>query len=89
MDIELAVDAMEQMQLAERVDQIVLFPGDGDFCSLVEKGATPWRPCHRGVDYFQLAAHDRRRAAPPSRRIHRSIELQSKLGRDPSPRVAL
>jgi uncharacterized LabA/DUF88 family protein len=33
MDIELAVDAME---LAEHVDQIVLFSGDGDFRSLVE-----------------------------------------------------
>jgi len=33
MDIELAVDAME---LAGHVDQIVLFSGDGDFRSLVE-----------------------------------------------------
>jgi uncharacterized LabA/DUF88 family protein len=33
MDIELAVDAME---LASRVDQIVLFSGDGTFSSLVE-----------------------------------------------------
>lgn len=33
MDIELAVDAME---IAERVDHIVLFSGDGDFRSLVE-----------------------------------------------------
>ncbi|WP_026783394.1 NYN domain-containing protein [Pleomorphomonas koreensis] len=33
MDIELAVDAME---LAEHVDHIVLFSGDGDFRSLVE-----------------------------------------------------
>ena len=33
MDIELAVDAME---LAEHVDEIVLFSGDGDFRSLVE-----------------------------------------------------
>jgi uncharacterized LabA/DUF88 family protein len=33
MEIELAVDAME---LAEHVDQIVLFSGDGDFRSLVE-----------------------------------------------------
>ncbi len=33
MDIELAVDAME---LAERVDHMVLFSGDGDFRSLVE-----------------------------------------------------
>jgi uncharacterized LabA/DUF88 family protein len=33
MSVELAVDAME---LAEHVDQIVLFSGDGDFCPLVE-----------------------------------------------------
>jgi uncharacterized LabA/DUF88 family protein len=33
MHVELAVDAME---LAERVDQIVLFSGDGDFRALVE-----------------------------------------------------
>ena len=33
MDIELAVDAME---LAKHIDQIVLFSGDGDFRSLVE-----------------------------------------------------
>jgi uncharacterized LabA/DUF88 family protein len=33
MDVELAVDAME---IAEHVDQIVLFSGDGDFRSLVE-----------------------------------------------------
>ena len=33
MDIELAVDAME---LAAQVDQIVLFSGNGDFRSLVE-----------------------------------------------------
>ena len=33
MSVELAVDAME---LAKHVDRIVLFSGDGDFCSLVE-----------------------------------------------------
>ncbi|MDE0764938.1 MAG: NYN domain-containing protein [Amylibacter sp.] len=33
MDIELAVDAME---LAPHLDHIVIFSGDGDFCSLVE-----------------------------------------------------
>jgi uncharacterized LabA/DUF88 family protein len=33
MNIELAVDAME---LAERIDEMVLFSGDGDFRSLVE-----------------------------------------------------
>src|SRR5258708_34131065 len=33
MDVELAVDAME---LAGHIDQMVLFSGDGDFRSLVE-----------------------------------------------------
>src|ERR1700751_3730895 len=33
MDVELAVDAME---IAERIDQMVLFSGDGDFRPLVE-----------------------------------------------------
>ncbi|MEX2520522.1 MAG: NYN domain-containing protein, partial [Paracoccaceae bacterium] len=33
MDIELAVDAME---MAERIDHMVLFSGDGDFRSLIE-----------------------------------------------------
>jgi len=33
MDVELAVDAME---LAEHIDEMVLFSGDGDFRSLVE-----------------------------------------------------
>ncbi|MBB4428385.1 imidazoleglycerol phosphate synthase glutamine amidotransferase subunit HisH [Bradyrhizobium sp. CIR48] len=33
MDIDLAVDAME---LAEHIDEMVLFSGDGDFGSLVE-----------------------------------------------------
>lgn len=33
MDIELAVDAMD---LADHVDEMILFSGDGDFCSLVE-----------------------------------------------------
>jgi uncharacterized LabA/DUF88 family protein len=33
MDIELAVDAME---LADKVDEIILFSGDGDFRSLVQ-----------------------------------------------------
>ena len=33
MDIELAVDAME---LAEHLDHVVIFSGDGDFRSLVE-----------------------------------------------------
>ena len=48
MDIELAVDAME---LAEHIDEMVLFSGDGDFRSLVEAGTLlvhdPLRPMYR------------------------------------------
>ena len=44
MDVELAVDAME---IAKHIDQMVLFSGDGDFRSLVERcsaaaSASPW-----------------------------------------------
>src|SRR3981189_2791843 len=52
MDIELAVDAME---LAEYIDQMVLFSGDGDFRSLVE-AATSRRPGHGDLDHFKPAA---------------------------------
>ena len=48
MDIELAVDAME---LAENIDQMVLFSGDGDFRSLVE---AVQREEHESVDGAQL-----------------------------------
>ena len=41
LDVELAIDAME---LADHVDQIVLFSGDGSFRSLIEAGepVKPW-----------------------------------------------
>jgi uncharacterized LabA/DUF88 family protein len=65
MDIELAVDAME---LAGRVDQVVLFSGDGDFCSLV---AASWCLRHRGLHHRHPAADDRGRTPPASRRLHR------------------
>jgi Uncharacterized conserved protein len=69
MDIELAVDAME---LAEHVDQIVLFSGDGDFRSLVEAVQ------RRGVRVTVISTissqppmiADELRA--PGRRLHRS-----------------
>jgi len=54
MDIELAVDAME---LAEHVDQIVLFSGDGDFRSLVEAVTAPRRP---GLPWFRRLRASRR-----------------------------
>ncbi len=83
MDIELAVDAME---LAEHVDQIVLFSGDGDFRSLVEAVQ------RRGVRVTVIStissqppmiADELRRQADVFTDL---VELQSKLGRDPSER---
>lgn len=85
MDIELAVDAME---LAEHVDQIVLFSGDGDFRSLVEAVQ------RRGVRVTVVStissqppmiADELRRQADVFTDL---MELQSKLGRDPAERPA-
>jgi uncharacterized LabA/DUF88 family protein len=85
MDIELAVDAME---LAEHVDQIVLFSGDGDFRSLVEAVQ------RRGVRVTVVStiasqppmiADELRRQADVFTDL---VELQSKLGRDPAERPA-
>jgi uncharacterized LabA/DUF88 family protein len=85
MDIELAIDAME---LAEHVDQIVLFSGDGDFRSLVEAVQ------RRGVRVTVIStissqppmiADELRRQADVFTDL---VELQSKLGRDPSERPA-
>jgi uncharacterized LabA/DUF88 family protein len=85
MDIELTVDAME---LAEHVEQIVLFSGDGDFRSLVEAVQ------RRGVRVTVVStissqppmiADELRRQADVFTDL---IELQSKLARDPSERLA-
>src|ERR1700722_8523161 len=83
MSIELAVDAME---LAEHVDEMVLFSGDGDFRSLVEAVQ------RRGVRVTVVStissqppmiADELRRQADVFTDL---VELQSKLGRDPSER---
>jgi uncharacterized LabA/DUF88 family protein len=83
MDIELAVDALE---LAEHVDQIVLFSGDGDFRSLVEALQ------RRGVRVTvvstiscqpPLIADELRRQADVFTDL---MELKSRIGRDPSER---
>jgi len=83
MDIELAIDAME---LAEHIDQMVLFSGDGDFRSLVEAVQ------RRGVRVTVIStissqppmiADELRRQADVFIDL---VELQSKLGRDPSER---
>ncbi|CKX44377.1 NYN domain [Mycobacterium tuberculosis] len=85
MDIELAVDAME---LAENIDQMVLFSGDGDFRSLVEAVQ------RRGVRVTVVStissqppmiADELRRQADVFTDL---VQLQSKLGRDPSERPA-
>jgi uncharacterized LabA/DUF88 family protein len=85
MDIELAVDAME---LAESIDQMVLFSGDGDFRSLVEAVQ------RRGVRVIVVStissqppmiADELRRQADVFTDL---VELQSKIGRDPSERPA-
>jgi uncharacterized LabA/DUF88 family protein len=85
MDIELAVDAME---LAEHVDQIVLFSGDGDFRSLVE--AVQRRGAHVTVvstisNHPPIIADELRRQADVFTDL---VELKSKIGRDPSERPA-
>jgi uncharacterized LabA/DUF88 family protein len=84
MDIELAVDAME---LASHVDQIVLFSGDGDFRSLVEAVQ------RRGVRVTVVSTIS---TQPPmiSDELRRQAdvftdlkELQSRIGRDPAARA--
>ena len=84
MDIELAVDAME---LAEHIDEMVLFSGDGDFRSLVEAVQ------RRGVRVTVVStvssqplmvADELRRQADEFIDI---VELQSKIGRDPIERT--
>jgi uncharacterized LabA/DUF88 family protein len=83
MDIELTVDALE---LAEHVDQIVLFSGDGDFRPLVEALQ------RRGVRVTVVStiscqppmiADELRRQADVFTDL---MELKSKVGRDPSER---
>jgi uncharacterized LabA/DUF88 family protein len=80
MSIELAVDAME---LAAHVDEIVLFSGDGDFRSLVEAVQ------RRGVrvtvistvsSHPPMIADELRRQADVFTDL---VELQPKLGRAP------
>jgi uncharacterized LabA/DUF88 family protein len=84
MDIELAVDAME---IAEHIDQMVLFSGDGDFRSLVEAMQ------RRGVRVTvvstvttqpPMVADELRRQADMFVDI---VELQPKIGRDPAERA--
>jgi len=85
MDIELAVDAME---LAQHIDEMMLFSGDGDFRSLVEAVQ------RRGVRVTVVStissqppmiADELRREADVFTDL---VELKTKIGRDPSERPA-
>ena len=85
MEVELAVDAME---IAPHMDQMVLFSGDGDFRSVVEAVQ------RRGVRVVvvstistqpPMVAQELRRQADEFIDI---IGLQSKIGRDPGERSA-
>jgi uncharacterized LabA/DUF88 family protein len=81
MDIELVVDAME---LAEHVDQIVLFSGDGDFRSLVEavqrRGVRVTVVSSMSVKPPMVADELRRQAD-----VFTDVtELRSKIGREPA-----
>ena len=83
MDIELAVSAME---LAEHIDEMVLFSGDGDFRCVVEAVQ------RRGVQVTVIStiasqppmiADELRRQADVFTDL---VELRAKIGRDPSER---
>jgi uncharacterized LabA/DUF88 family protein len=85
MDIELAVDAME---LAEHLDEMFLFSGDGDFRSLV--GAVQ-RCGVRVTVVSTIASHPPMIADELRRQADVFVDLstlQSKVGRDPSERPA-
>ena len=81
MDIELAIDAME---VAEKIDHIVLFSGDGDFRTLVEalqrKG--------RKVSVISTVATNPPMIADDLRRqadnFFDLVDLKQDIGRDPS-----
>ncbi|MEW5421886.1 NYN domain-containing protein [Amorphus sp. 3PC139-8] len=85
MDIELVVDAME---MAEHVDHVVLFSGDGDFRRLVEAIQRRGRKVSV-VSTLQtqppMIADDLRRQADHFLDL---VDLEAKVGRDPAERAA-
>jgi len=81
MDIELAVDAM---QLAKHVDQIVLFSGDGDFRSLVEavqRHGVRVTVVSTISSQPPMIADELRRQADVFTDL---LDLQSRIGREPA-----
>jgi uncharacterized LabA/DUF88 family protein len=84
MDIELAVDAME---MADHIDHLVLFSGDGDFRSLVEavqrKGVRV-SVVSTNVTQPAMVADELRRQADEFIDL---AHLATKIGRDPGERL--
>jgi uncharacterized LabA/DUF88 family protein len=84
MNIELAVDAME---LAGKIDEMVLFSGDGDFRSLVaavqRRGVRVTVVSTIGTQPPMIADELRRQADV----FTDLLELRAKVGRDPSERA--
>ena len=84
MDIELAIDAME---LAQHIDQMVLFSGDGDFRSLVEavqRHGVRVTVVSTISSQPPMIADELRRQADVFIDL---VELRSRIGRDPSERA--
>ncbi len=84
MDIELAVDAME---IADHVNHMVLFSGDGDFRSLVEavqRKGVKVSVVSTLTSHPPMIADDLRRQADTFIDL---VDLQSKIGRDPVERA--
>ncbi|MBP1850839.1 uncharacterized LabA/DUF88 family protein [Rhizobium halophytocola] len=84
MDIELAIDAMEQ---AETVDHLVIFSGDGDFTTLVEALQRKGRKVSvvsTMATQPPMIADDLRRQADHFLDL---ISLKAEIGRDPSERA--
>src|SRR5262249_27929501 len=85
MDIELAVDAME---IAEHIDQMVLFSGDAAFRARVEgvrRGAAPATAVSTISTQRPMVGEELRRQADVFLDI---VELQKKIGRAPAERAA-
>ena len=83
MDIELAIDAMEQ---SETVDHLVIFSGDGDFTTLVEALQRKGRKVSiisTMATQPPMIADDLRRQADHFIDL---LSLKSEIGRDPSER---
>ncbi len=79
MDIELAIDVME---MADMVDHVVIFSGDGDFRRLVEAVQRQGPPGQRGLHHPHPAAHGGGRTAPPGRQFHRAGRTEAQIVRE-------